>query len=118
MRDEFSTDAATAAAPILDHHRLAQRLADQIAGYAPDNIGISSGGKRYNKMNWPVRIGGQCARRQERQNGRRSKRGNEHAAWNIHRGPPLFVSSKSGQRSRFKFSRRFHFRSIRVRNAL
>jgi hypothetical protein len=66
--------------PILDHHRLAQRLADQIAGYAPDNVGISSGRKRHNQMDGPVRIGGQGALRHQRKNRRRSKRGNQHAA--------------------------------------
>src|SRR5215469_16080921 len=64
MGDEFGADAAAAAAAILDHHRLAQRLADQIADYSPDNVGISSGRKRHNQMDGPVRIGGQGALRQ------------------------------------------------------
>jgi hypothetical protein len=83
MRDELGADTAAAAAAILDHHRLAQRLADQIAGYASDSCR-----KRHNQMNWAVRIGGQGALRRQSQDGRGPERGNKYAAWNTHRSPP------------------------------
>jgi hypothetical protein len=59
MGDEFGADPAAGAAPVLDYHRLIQRLADQIAGYASDNVGIAAGGERHDQMDRPFRIGGQ-----------------------------------------------------------
>jgi hypothetical protein len=88
MGDEFGADSAAGAAPVLDHHRLVERLADSIARYAPDNIGITAGGERHDQMYRPFRIGGQSPPHQQRQNGCRSERGEEYAAWNGHHGSP------------------------------
>src|SRR5215470_3515779 len=103
MRDEFGADTAAAAAAILDHHRLAQCLADQIAGYASDNVGISSGCKRHNQMNGAVRIGGQSALRLQSKNWRGPERGDKYATWNPHRGSPnlQLISSTSWRRLGF-----------------
>src|SRR5262249_16988723 len=51
MRDEFGADAAAATTAVLDHHRLAERLADQIARYASDNVGIATGAAPTAAMN-------------------------------------------------------------------
>jgi hypothetical protein len=58
MCDEFGAHSAAGAAPVLDHYRLVQRLADQIARYASDNVGITAGGERHDQMDRPFRIGG------------------------------------------------------------
>src|SRR5215472_15180369 len=88
MRHEFGADTAASAAAIFDNNGLAQGLADQIAGDAANNVGISSGGKRHDQMDWTFRIGGHSALRQQRKYGRGSNRGNDSTAWNGHRGPP------------------------------
>jgi hypothetical protein len=86
MRDKFGADAPAAAAAVLDYHWLAERLADQIARYASDDVGIAAGGERHDQMDRPLRKGGKRALRQQWQNGGRAERGNECAAYNGHNG--------------------------------
>jgi hypothetical protein len=64
MRDVFGADAAAPAATIFDHHGPAEGLADQIAGNAPNNVGIASGCKWHDQVNWAFRERCETALRQ------------------------------------------------------